>query len=166
MIHILHMYHALPPSLCHARGHQDRDKAYSELDLNAQLNNEANRLANAFYNHPAANFSARVLPIPSCPAQFVITGIDVTSNYRTLLIRAFTKPRYLEYLQRRFDWEDTVVDTINWKALSISLRRIERACLCTKICNNLLPTTRILYQWNQQGHDPCSLCGREETTTV
>ena len=40
------------------RGHQDGDKAYSELDLNAQLNVEADGLANAFYNHPAANFEA------------------------------------------------------------------------------------------------------------
>ena len=57
-----------------------------------------------------------------------------------------------------------MIETIAWKALSISLRRIERACLCTKICNDLLPTARILYRWNQQGHDSCSLCGREETT--
>ena len=92
IIHILHRDHALPPSFCHVRGHQDRDKAYAKLNLNAQLNVEANRLANAFYNHPAANFEAQVLPIPSCPAQLIIAGIDVTSNYRTLLTRAFTKP--------------------------------------------------------------------------
>ena len=34
----------------------------------------------------------------------------------------------------------------------------------TKICKDLLPTTRILYRWKQQGHDSCSLCGKEETT--
>jgi len=122
MIHILHRDHALPSSFCHVKGHQDCDKAYSDLDLNAQLNVEADRLVDAFYNHPAANLDARVLPIPSCPAQLVIAGIDVTSNYRTLLTRAFTEPRYLKYLQRRIDWDDTVVDTIDWKALSISLR--------------------------------------------
>eukprot|EP00534_Pseudo-nitzschia_fraudulenta_P011028 CAMPEP_0201215086 /NCGR_PEP_ID=MMETSP0851-20130426/188763_1 /ASSEMBLY_ACC=CAM_ASM_000631 /TAXON_ID=183588 /ORGANISM="Pseudo-nitzschia fraudulenta, Strain WWA7" /LENGTH=282 /DNA_ID=CAMNT_0047504501 /DNA_START=938 /DNA_END=1784 /DNA_ORIENTATION=- len=193
MIHVLHRDHNLPSSFCHVRGHQDRDTAYSDLDLNAQLNVEADRLAAAFYDHPEANFEERVLPNPSCPAQLVIAGIDVTSNYKTLLIRAYTEPRYLEYLQRRFDWDDTVVDTspgkpspsrcdelndqrrfdwddtvvdtIAWKALSISLRRIERACLCTKICNDLLLTARILYRWNQQGHDSCSLCGRKETTT-
>mmetsp|Transcript_15748 Transcript_15748/g.32323 ORF Transcript_15748/g.32323 Transcript_15748/m.32323 type:complete len:183 (+) Transcript_15748:115-663(+) len=122
MIHVLHREHNLPSNFCHVRGHQDCDTAYSELDLNAQLNVEADRLAAAFYDHPEANFDARVLLIPSCPAQLVIAGIGVTSNYKTLLIRAYTEPRYLEYLQRRFDWDDTVVDTIDWKALSISLR--------------------------------------------
>ena len=149
MIHVLHCEHDLSSNFCHVKGHQDRDKAYSDLNLNAQLNVEADRLAAAFYDHQEANFNARVLPIPSCPAQLVIAGIDVTSNDRMLLIRAFTEPRYLDYLQRCFDWDDTVVDTIAWKALSISLRRIERACLCTKICNDLLPAARILYEWNQ-----------------
>ena len=85
MIHILHRDYALPSTFCHVRGHQDHDKAYAELDLNVQLNVEADRLADAFYNHPEANFDTRVLPIPSCPAQLIIAGIDITSNYRTLL---------------------------------------------------------------------------------
>ena len=58
MIHVLHREHGLPSNFCHVKGHQDRDKAYSALDLNAQLNVEADRLADAFYNHPEANFDA------------------------------------------------------------------------------------------------------------
>ena len=57
-----------------------------------------------------------------------------------------------------------VVKSIAWKSLSIALRQIHQACLCIKICNDLLPTARILYPWKQQGHDSCSLFGKEETT--
>ena len=79
------------------KGHQDRHKAYADLDLCAQLNVDANHLATAYYDHPEAYFGNQVLPIPSCPAQ--LSGVDVTSNYKFLLIRASTEPCYLEHLQ-------------------------------------------------------------------
>ena len=86
MIHMLHCDHELPSSFCHVKGHQDRDKAYKDLDLSAQLNVEADRLAAAYYDHPAAQFNDQVLPIPLCPAQLSIAGVDVTSKYTTLLL--------------------------------------------------------------------------------
>ena len=99
MIHMLHRDHALLSEFCHAKGHQDRHKAYASLDLCAQLNVDANQLATAYYDHPVAYFDERVLSLPSCPAQLSIAGVDVTNNYKTLLVQASTKPRYLEHLQ-------------------------------------------------------------------
>ena len=86
MIHVLHQDHKLQFNFCHVEGHQDQHKAYADLDLCAQLNVEADQLAAAYYDHPDAHFDNRVLPIPSCPAQISITGVDVTSNYKTLLV--------------------------------------------------------------------------------
>ena len=164
MIHMLHRDHELPSSFCHVKGHQDRDKAHKDLNLSTQLNVEGDRLATAYYDHPEAQFDDRIVPLPSCLAQLSIAGVDVTSKYKTLLVRALTERRYLEHIQHRFFWDDTMVDTIEWRALSIALRRIQRPCTCTNICNDLLPTVRILYQWNQHGHDSCSLCEKEEST--
>ena len=87
-----------------------------------------------------------------------------SSDNRNQLIRAATETCYLDHLQLKFDWADDVVDLIAWKSLSIALRRIHRECLCTKICNDLLPTASVQYHQKQQGHDTCSLCGKEETT--
>ena len=56
------------------------------------------------------------------------------------------------------------MSSIAWRALKVALRRIHRPTLCTKVCNDLLPTNCILYQWGQQGHDSCPLCPSEETT--
>ena len=74
MIHMLHHDHELPSSLCHVKGHQDRDKAYKDLDLSAQFNVEADRLAAVYYDHPAAQFDDRVLPIPSSGPTFHCWG--------------------------------------------------------------------------------------------
>ena len=86
MIYRLHSEHELPSEFSHVKGHQDRTTDYADLNISAQLNVDADHLASAFYDHPAAQFDTRVLPIPSCPAQLSIAGVDVTSNYRTQLI--------------------------------------------------------------------------------
>ena len=96
MIHVLHKDHKLLLEFHHVKGHQDHHKAYTDLDLCAQLNADADHLATAYYNHPEAYFDKWMLPIPLCLAQLSIAGVDVTSNDKNLLIQASTEPRYLE----------------------------------------------------------------------
>ena len=48
MIHVLQQDQNLPSNFCHVKGHQDRHKAYADLDLCTQLNVEADQLAAAY----------------------------------------------------------------------------------------------------------------------
>ena len=86
VIHVPNKDHTLRSEFHHVKGNQDGHKTYADLDLCAQLNVDANHLATAYYDHPEAYFNEQVLPIPSCPAQFSIAGVDVTSNYKNMLV--------------------------------------------------------------------------------
>ena len=50
-IHLLHTEHQLPSTFRHVKGHQDRTTEYSKLDLPAQLNCDADKLAGRYYHH-------------------------------------------------------------------------------------------------------------------
>ena len=74
-------------------------------------------------------------------------------------------PNYIQYLQDHFHWTKDTTRSISWTSLRWGLRRIQRHCVTTKICNGILPTATTLKRWKQQKHDFCVLCGAQETTT-
>jgi hypothetical protein len=79
------------------RGHQDKNTAYDDLELEAQLNVGADKYAGDF--QPAkGKFRPLVSLLPSCDARLLIRGISVTSNYRKQLIRAYVEPEYIQYI--------------------------------------------------------------------
>ena len=144
------------------KGHQDKKIRKDDLPLEAQLNIEADELAGA-YQQTNGIFRPLVHLLPSCPAMLAIRGISITSNYRKQLIRAYVEPAYIQYLQYRFEWSDSTIQTIAWKCLSLAIQRIRRDVLVTKVCNELLPTAATLYKRNYQNHDTCILCHHQET---
>mmetsp|Transcript_21360 Transcript_21360/g.48164 ORF Transcript_21360/g.48164 Transcript_21360/m.48164 type:complete len:307 (-) Transcript_21360:187-1107(-) len=163
-IHLLHTEHQLPSSFRHVKGYQDQTTDYAKLDLPAQLNCDANQLAGRYYYHCDAVFYKHIDLLPSCPEMLTIHKVDVTSQYKKQLMRAYTEPRYMAHHQQRFHWDHTTVSSIAWRVLKIALQRIHCPTLCTKVCNDLLPTNRILYQWGHLGHHLCPLCSSKETT--
>jgi hypothetical protein len=83
---------------------------------------------------------------------------SITIDYKNQLIRAYTEPRYIEYLQNRFGWADDIIGIIAWKCLALAAQRINRTVLLTKVCNDLLPTALTLQEQTYQGSNRCSLC--------
>jgi len=144
------------------KGHQDRHTEYESLPLNAQLNVEADYYAGQYQD----NFG-KLRPLctllPTSGAMLSIRTISVTSDYRNQLIRAYTEPRYIEYVQNRFGWSDDVIHSIAWKCLTLAARRINRSVLMTKVCNDLLPTAVTLQQQKYQYSDRCNMCDGVET---
>lgn len=144
------------------KGHQDKKKKKEELSLEAQLNIEADALAGEF-QESYGKFRPLVHMLPSCTAMLSIRGISITSNYKKQLVRAYVEPEYIQYLQYRFEWSDSTIQTIAWKCLSLAIQRIRRDVLVTKVCNELLPTADTLYKRRYQNHNKCILCQRRET---
>jgi hypothetical protein len=142
--------------------HQDKKVRKQDLQLEAQLNIEADELAEVF-QQTHGTFSPLVHLLPSCPAMLAIQGISITSNYKKQLIRAYVERAYIQYLQYRFEWSDLTIQTIAWKCLSLAIQRIRQDVLVTKVCNELLPTAATLYKRNYQNHDECILCQQHET---
>jgi hypothetical protein len=69
------------------RGHQDKNAAYDDLELEAQLNVDADKYAGDF-QLAKGKFRPIVSFLPSCDVILSIRGISVISNYRKQLIRA------------------------------------------------------------------------------
>ena len=83
------------------RDHQDRDKEYHKLDTCARLNDDADRLAGEYQIHKET-FRSLAPILPSCPAMVSILGISVISNIFKNLIRAYTEPQFMGYLQTKY----------------------------------------------------------------
>jgi hypothetical protein len=76
------------------RGHQDKNTAYDDLELEAQLNVDADKYVGDF-QLAKGKFRPIVSLLPSGDAMLSIRGIRVTSNYRKQLIRAYVEPEYM-----------------------------------------------------------------------
>jgi len=144
------------------RGHQDRLTAYEDLSLEAQLNVDADWYAGK-YQDESGKYLPQCTILPACPVMLSIRGISVTSDYKNQLIRAYTEPRYIEHLQNKFGWSDTIIGTIAWKCLSLAVRRLNNSVLLTKVSNDLLPTAETLKKYRYQNSDKCVLCDNTET---
>jgi prenyltransferase beta subunit len=110
------------------QGHQDKNTPYDDLDLEANLNVDAEKYAGGF-ELAKGNFQPLVSLLPSCDAMLSIRGISVTSNYRKQLIRAYIEPEYKQYLQYRFEWLNETIEMISWKCLSLAIQRINQDVL-------------------------------------
>jgi len=144
------------------RGHQDKDKEYDDLPLDAQLNVDADYYA-GLYQDNFGQFLPHCTLLPTCRVMLSIRNISITSDYKNQLIRAYTEPKYIEYLQNRFGWADDVIGVIAWKCLALATRRISRTVILTKVCNDLLPTAVTLQEHKYQHHNRCSVCDCIET---
>ena len=148
---------------CHVKGHQDDNCSYRDLPLESQLNVDADHLATQYYSTGAPS-TPQVSLLKSCPAVLSLRNISITNDYHKQLLRAYTEPEYIGYLQDKFHWSDPTVEIIAWRSLSCAIRRIQRPSLTTKICNDILPVATTLMKWRHQPHDRCCLCGAPETT--
>jgi hypothetical protein len=154
--------HKITATFSHVKGHQDDAEDISKLSLTAQLNVEADSLAEEYYSTGfTPNLYAPTLP--ACPAMLVLRGVSITNDYSNQLVRAETEPTYIQYLQQKFNWSNPTTELIAWKALNIGLSRINRQCLAVKVCNDLMPTATTLKKQKYQSQDTCCLCNHTET---
>ena len=83
----------------------------------------------------------------SSPAVLEINGMTITSNARNQLIEVYSEPKYLKYLQDKYEWNNKTVHDIAWKCLNLGLERLDREVILVKIYNGLLPTATTLLKW-------------------
>ena len=139
------------------QGHQNRTKVFATLSLRSRMNILADELAGE-YNSTCGRFIPEAPVLPASPAQLLICGVSITSNYRKMIQRAILEPEYIQYLILRFGWNEFVVDSILWKSLKLAVVRIIRTAVVTKLCNDLLPTSARISKWNMRSCPKCS-CG-------
>lgn len=147
--------------LQHVRGHQDRRIAYRQLSLLAQLNVDADKLANTYQrDHGAIRPIAHLTE--GAGVHLVTAQGSITSNYKKAIRHQATYKPLLEYIQSRQRWSGTEMRNINWTAHGTSLnKRMKQRDHYIKLVHGILPTNHKLHR-NDPSRRGCPSCNHRD----
>ena len=135
----------------HVKGHQDRNKHISELNLPAQLNVAADHEAGSqMWDQPTPSNPFYVPFVPFTKAQLHLSNITITSKYRWAIRFASTAPALFEKLRTEHSWSLNTWRQIDLLVLKGSLKRNpDLSTFIFKFQHNLLPTQATKNRWYQ-----------------
>ena len=153
--------------LQHIKGHQDRAQEFHRLPLLAQLNVEADTLANR-YQREHGESRPEVLLTRWAGAHLVLPSGTVTSHYESSLRYQASAEPLRDHLKTRNNWTTRTFNTINWKAHQQCIRHnLNRRTHVTKFVHAILPTNSRLHRDDQiRGLCPCCRNRREDWTHI
>ena len=115
-----------PPKVQHIKGHQDRHKCYDDLNLIAQMNVDADKLATIELAEFGTIQSA--VPFdPVCQVLLHIGGRAVTRAIETAVRNKFFLQPLLSFYNTRFQWSPTTQANIDWDAYSTAYSSYPRS---------------------------------------
>ena len=147
------------PTFHHVKGHQDDHVPYDQLSLQAQLNVDADRLAESYIiNHPHQDCSRAQL-LPTAKLQLNLPAGTVTYNMKRTIRLARTEPPLAAKLKKDNDWSDRAFDDINWEASRRALRRLRKAKpQLVKYLNNVIPVGKLVSAYDPKYPASCPSC--------
>ena len=153
------------PSFSHVKGHQDAKKPYEELSLEAQLNVDADRLADQYLQaHQDKNYNTAPL-LPTTGAQLHLRSGTVNSKIKRELRLARTIGPLREKLCTDNGWSEETFDSIDWEAHRLALNRLNKHHVTlVKHLNNVTPVGRFVHRYNIKYPKDCPSCNTPEET--
>ena len=149
---------AITTTYQHVKGHQDDDTPTVELSLVAQLNVEADKYAGAF-RHQYGSYRPLIPLSPTRPVALDIDGKTIHRGFKQAIREAIHGPNLKEAMQLRYDWQDGVMETIDWEVhRQATQSQTGRKTHYVKLCHEILPTGSIVSRYGQSLPDYCSLC--------
>ena len=143
--------------LQHVRGHQDRTTSYERLSLLAQLNVDADTMANTYQCDYGAS-RTEVYLTDTAGVHLVTPHGSMTKNYEAVMRYQATKPGLAKYIQDRYAWSDRVMKNVNWVAHGTILRKqFKRKSHYTKLVHGILPTGKQVHR-RDPIRNKCPLC--------
>ena len=133
-------------TLQHIPGHQDRKTSYHSLSLLAQLNVDADRLADK-YQCEFGHHQPHVPLTEWAGVHLILPQGTITSRYESALRYQSTGPPLMKYMQTKYGWNERTSSSINWRAHGASLRKhISKRTHLTKFIHGILPTNYTLHR--------------------
>jgi len=149
----------------HVKGHQDRNKQYEALSLEAQLNVDADRLANQYQlNHGQHCEWASLMK--HTKVQCHLSEGTLTTKWAPALRLEASTPALLLYIRDKNQWTTETLLDVNWTIHSRLLaKRFKQRTHFVKLCHDCLPTNARQFQCKQTDSPWCPLCrdGTPET---
>jgi hypothetical protein len=145
----------------HVKGHQDRTKSLQELPREAQLNVEADRLANTAMSHWV---NLPNVPVEKNPIYLTVGNDIVQSNELHLLRWRWRELELQEYYQKVLKLTSSQLHTINWASLRMARGRMRTKLrqFSVKLSINWLASGTQLKKYGNF-ETLCHLCNGEET---
>ena len=149
--------------LQHIKGHQDERREFHRLPLLAQLNVEADALANK-YQRDHGGFQPHVLFTTWAGVHLILPSGTVTSKYESALRFQASAQPLKEYIRIRNNWSVQTCDTVNWTAHGKSLRsHLPRKTHLVKLVHGILPINSKIHR-HDQVRSLCPCCKRQRET--
>ena len=135
-------------TLQHIKGHQDRKTSYQSLSLMAQLNVDADRLADKYQ----CEFGHHRPDVPLTEwtgVHLILPQGTITSRHESALRYQTTGPPLMRYMQGKYGWNEHTSSSINWRAHGTCLRKnISKRTHLTKMVHGILPTNHSLHRYD------------------
>ena len=149
------------------RGHQDNKQPYEKLSLPAQLNCDADSLADDYFTqNPAIQHAkAPILPTTGCQLHLYKHGTlsTITRKLKRELRIARTAPALKNYLIKKFEWTETIWQDINHKAFSQALnKQAKHYSTILKHVNRINPVGRRVHKYDKKYPPNCPSCDLPE----
>ena len=147
------------------RGHQDSKVPVEKLSLEAQLNVEADELADKYIE---ANPDLEYETVPLLPASGIQLELNigtVTHHMKRELRLARTAAPMKAYLCRKFDWDEETFENVDWESFRLAMGRLKQhSNTLTKHVNDITPVGRRVHRYDPKYPRGCISCGLEEET--
>ena len=146
------------PRFLHVRGHQDRLRPYATLPLAAQLNVDADRLADS-YEYPSSISSTHAPLITGGQALLHSPKGTINSNYRSNLRYLATWKTLRQYLCNRNEWSFETFESIDWTSHGRAIKAIfTRRQFYIKFLHDWLPLGYLRSRYTTYYAETCPLC--------
>ena len=153
------------PAFSHVKGHQDKNKPYQSLPLQAQLNVDADALATDFLqNNPDMDYSKALL-MPHAGGLLHTARGTLTYKMKRALRMERTAPPLLAKLCKRYGWSQETARDINWEASRLALGRLrQHRVTLIKHLNNVAPLGWLVHLYDPKHPSSCPGCDHPEET--
>ena len=133
-------------SFQYVRGHQDRTKAYDRLPLLAQLNVDADEMANR-YQQDHGKSRTTILPTATSGVNLNTADGSITKRIAVTVGHQATAPALIQHIRHRYQWTEHEFNSVNWSAHGSALRgRMEKRTHLIKLVHGILPTGKHLHR--------------------
>ena len=150
---------AARPTFHHIKGHQDKTTPYADLSLRAQLNCDADKLAEAFIlASPDMDYGIAPL-LPTSGIQLHLPNGTISNKYKMALRLARTTPLMEEHLREKFGWSQATFQDIDWECSRRAYNRLRKHRLTlVKHANNYTPTGKRAHRNDPKYPPNCPSC--------
>ena len=145
-------------SLLYVKGHQDRNRRYKELDEIGQLNVDADAKAREYQEAHGAEHPSALMTTATRAHLLAPKGTITGQQYTKFLRYQATAPALREYIQTKYAWSESTMNSVNWDAHRAALGKMyKRRTHFTKLVFNILPTNSQLNKFDN-GQRRCPSC--------